>query len=152
MTILDLVVEPSPLLRQVCDDIQAFDDDLHVFVRDMFETMYHFKGIGLAAPQVGVLSRVIVCSYDKKELVLINPIILSGEGKVIMEEGCLSLPDILVNVERYEEITVNAKDINGNELSFTENGMMAIVIQHELDHLDGILITDKGDRIQQEDV
>ena len=152
MTILDLVVEPSPLLRQVCDDIDTFDDDLHVFVRDMFETMYHFKGIGLAAPQVGVLSRVIVCSYDKKKLVLINPIILSGEGKVIMEEGCLSLPDILVNVERYEKITVNAKDINGNELSFTENGMMAIVIQHELDHLDGILITDKGDRIQQEDV
>ena len=106
--------------------------------------MRKHKGIGLAAPQVGVSKRVCICEFENEQLTLINPVITKQITKIESEEGCLSLPNILYNVSRFAQVAVSAFDENGQEFSVVADGMMSIIIQHEMDHLEGILITDKG--------
>jgi peptide deformylase len=148
MTVLDIVLEPNPILHEVCDSVTLFDENLQKFIDDMFDTMKANDGIGLASPQVGVLQRIFICQYKRKKLVCINPKILSASGSVIMEEACLSLPNILAEVHRYEKIQVQAQDRHGESFEMTLTGMMAIIFQHENDHLDGILITKSGKIIE----
>ena len=144
MAILDIIKAPNVLLNQTCKPVSFFDDEVRLLVKNMFDTVSVNKGIGLAAPQVGFLQRIFICFYDSLSLVFVNPVIECFGDRVIQEEGCLSIPDILLNVIRYSHVKVTAFDENGVEFTNTYDGMLAIIIQHENDHLNGILITDKA--------
>tara|TARA_Y100001968_G_C19413392_1_gene747612 strand:- start:873 stop:1334 length:462 start_codon:yes stop_codon:yes gene_type:complete len=141
MTVLTVLEVPNILLSQTADDVVDFDDSLNDFVTDLFDTMHAYKGIGLAAPQVGVLKRLFVCEYDNNCLVCINPTLEVYGDELESEEGCLSIPNILATVTRYSGVKVSAYDINGDLFTQSFDGMMAVVIQHENDHLNGVLIT-----------
>ncbi len=144
---LPITVYPDPLLRLVSEEIPRIDDDLKKLAHDMVESMYESNGIGLAAPQVGVSRRLVV--IDIKDitdgvLYLINPKIVSkGKDKETIEEGCLSLPGLSGKVKRPMEVKVVAQDLEGNELEIEADGLLARCLQHEIDHLDGILFIDK---------
>ncbi|MBC7743266.1 MAG: peptide deformylase [Bdellovibrionaceae bacterium] len=163
MAKLEILTYPNPLLREVSKTVKTFTPDLKKLADDMLETMYDANGIGLAAPQVGQLIRMLVIDtrprdpessrYDdegqteleakiKQPLILINPEIIKGEGKTTFDEGCLSVPSFFETVERFEKVEMKAFDVNGNELRFTVDGLLAIVIQHEMDHLEGTLFID----------
>lgn len=150
MAIKKIITYPNPVLRKKTSPVTVFDHKLKELVMDMAETMYDAPGAGLAANQIGVSLRVLlVDNTDKKEtpeekeyLALINPEIVSGEGKQIDEEGCLSVIDLTADVKRFEKIVVTAQDVEGNTLEFEADEFMARVIQHEVDHLNGILFID----------
>lgn len=144
MAIRDVVIYPNVVLREKCADVIAFDSDLEALVSDMYETMDSYNGIGLAAPQIGLPQRLLVVGYQKVRFPLINPVIISKAGSSRMDEGCLSLPDILVDVERAETVTVRAQNIKGEVVEQTYSGLVATIVQHEMDHLDGKLIIDYG--------
>ena len=144
MGVLDVLEVPNILLGQTAEDVVDFDHALSTFVDDLFDTMHVYKGIGLAAPQVGILKRVFVCQYENKRLVCVNPILELYGDELESEEACLSIPNVLATVTRYSCVKVQAYDINGKRFNQFFDGMMAIVIQHENDHLDGVLITDKS--------
>ncbi len=144
MTVLDIIYSPNPILNQVCDPITDFGDMFQTLIDDMRDTMKANQGIGLAAPQVGVLDRVFICEYEKEFYVCANPVITLGNQEVESEEGCLSLPGLLAVVDRTDDITIEAKDRYGVPFKKTFKGMMAIIMQHENDHLNGVLITDKA--------
>jgi len=136
---------PDPRLRNVAEPVEKVDDEIRQLVDDMFETMYDAPGIGLAAIQINVAKRVIVIdvSEDKSEpLCLINPEILEKEGEETMDEGCLSVPEIYETVTRAEKIRVRALDREGNSFEMHADGLLAVCIQHEIDHLDGKLFVD----------
>lgn len=136
---------PDPRLRNVAEPVEKVDDEIRQLVDDMFETMYDAPGIGLAAIQINVAKRVIVVdvSEDKSEpLCLINPEILEKEGEETMDEGCLSVPEIYETVTRAEKIRVRALDREGNFFEMHVDGLLAVCIQHEIDHLDGKLFVD----------
>ncbi len=143
---LNIVHYPDPILRKVSEEVTEFDEDLQRFLSEMAKAMYRYDGIGLAAPQVGVNKRIIVVDVGKGLLKLVNPVILevSGEEEE-MEEGCLSLPGIYLPVaRRVESIRFKAQDGTGRERVWTGKGLLARVIQHEIDHLDGVLIIDRA--------
>ena len=145
MAILDILRFPDPRLHNKAKQIAEVDAALQRLVDDMLETMYHAPGIGLAATQINVAKRVVVIdiSEDKNQpLVLINPEILERDGKEENEEGCLSVPGIYENVTRAERIRVTAQDREGQPFELDAEGLLAICIQHELDHLDGKLFVD----------
>lgn len=145
MAVLPVLRFPDPQLRTVAKPVEAVDSDIKNFIDDMFETMYDENGVGLAATQVNTHIRIFVVdvSEDKSDpLVFINPEITDKQGLVINEEGCLSVPHSYAKVERAETVTVKALDKNGEEFSLTADGLKAICIQHELDHLDGKLFVD----------
>jgi len=144
MGVLSVLIHPDPILRQRAVDVTVFDSHLKKLTDDMFDTMVAYNGIGLAAPQVGVLDRLFVVCYDNQKYVFANPKIVFSEGVTCNEEGCLSLPDILLDVTRSKTVTVEAQDVQGKPFSLTDSGMIAVIMQHEHDHLDGILIIDKG--------
>lgn len=144
VTVLPVLIYPDPILRQRAVDVTVFDVNLEKLVDDMFETMAHYKGIGLAAPQIGVLDRLFILGFEGQEVVFVNPKIVKSDGLTTNEEGCLSLPNVLLNVDRSETITVEATDIKGRPFTLTDSGMIAVIVQHEADHLEGILIIDKG--------
>ena len=144
MTVLSVVEYPDDVLRRATDDVVDFDESLSVLVQDMFQTMLHYHGVGLAAPQVGLSKRVIVAGYEGQMVSLINPEIVDKKGSVEDIEGCLSLPGIQVRVTRAETIEVKAKDLNGKDIHSVYRGFFARIIQHEVDHLFQTLITDKG--------
>ena len=136
---------PDSRLRNVAGPVEKVDDEIRQLVDDMFETMYDAPGIGLAAIQINVPQRVIVIdiSEDKSEpLCLINPEILEKEGEESMDEGCLSVPEIYETVTRAEKIRVRALDRDGNSFEMDADGLLAVCIQHEIDHLDGKLFVD----------
>ena len=136
---------PDSRLRNVARPVEKVDDEIKQLVDDMFETMYDAPGIGLAAIQINVPQRVIVIdvSEDKSEpLCLINPEILEKEGEESMDEGCLSVPEIYETVTRAEKIRVRALDRDGNSFEMDADGLLAVCIQHEIDHLDGKLFVD----------
>ena len=142
LTILEF---PDPRLRTKARPVEAVDDALRTLIDDMFETMYAAPGIGLAATQVDVHRRLLVTdvSADRTEPhVLINPEILGKDGKVVSEEGCLSVPGYFAEVERAESIRVRYTDRNGDEQEMDAEGLQAVCIQHEIDHLDGKLFVD----------
>ena len=145
MAILEILHFPDNRLRQKGVDVENFDESLHTIVKDMLETMYLEKGIGLAAIQVNIIKNIIVIDVSEKRnepLVLINPVITKKEKKIQFEEGCLSVPGFYEKVDRYDLIEYEAKDTDGQKYNGKAEGLLAVCIQHELDHLNGKLFVD----------
>jgi len=145
MAKLKILEFPDSRLRTKATLIDIVDDQLRAFIDDMFETMYEAPGIGLAATQVNVHKRVLVTdvSVEKDEpLVLINPLILEKDGVIVTDEGCLSVPGYYEEVERAEHIKVRFLDRQGDDVELEAHGLLAVCIQHEMDHLDGKLFVD----------
>jgi peptide deformylase len=144
VSILDIRVLGDPMLRRETQPVAALSDGLRLLIDDMFETMRAAKGIGLAAPQVGRLERIAVVDLggDSAPLALVNPEVLSMEGSVKGEEGCLSIPDVFDDVERSGAITVRALDRHGVEFTVAGSELLARCLQHEIDHLHGRLFID----------
>ena len=145
MAILDILHFPDPRLRNKAKPVAQVDDSIRRLIDDMLETMYQAPGIGLAATQVNVAKRVVVIDISEERdepLCLINPEILSKEGVEQMEEGCLSVPGVYELVSRANQIRVSALDREGNHLEMEAEGLLAVCIQHELDHLEGKLFVD----------
>ena len=147
MAVLEIQTDDAPILRQKAAPIQEINAELNPFIEDMFETMYEAQGIGLAAPQVGVSKRIIVVDIEKHQpeyprIALINPVITLNVGEEMGEEGCLSLPGMRGIVRRAAIVKVEGLLPNGNEIEFDASNLMARVLQHEIDHLNGILFTD----------
>ena len=143
-------------LRRKARPVEVFDKRLHTLLDDMAETMYSADGAGLAAPQVGILRRVVVIDVGEGIIELINPEILSAEGEQINPEGCLSIPGRRCTVARPQKVVVKAQDRNGDPFELTGEGFLAIAVSHELDHLDGVLYIDKmiedvSDKLDDED-
>jgi len=157
MTILNVLRFPDERLRTVAKEVTEVNEEIQSFVQDMFETMYDENGIGLAATQVNNHIRIFITDVSEDQdnaIVFINPEITKKDGKVINEEGCLSVPHCYAKVERAETVTVKALDKDGNEFEYDAEGLQAICIQHELDHLNGKLFVDylsplKRDRIKK---
>lgn len=142
---LDIVLYPDQGLREVCQSVGEMNDQLDKLIDDMFYTMYHAPGIGLAAPQVAVQERVIVVDVSEGKddpIALINPEIVQSAGTITWEEGCLSIPDIYAKVNRPSEILVRAMNRDGKQIEMEASELLAVCIQHEIDHLDGKLFVD----------
>ena len=178
MAIHEIIEVPDPRLKTVSTDVTAFDDDLKTLISDMFETMYAANGIGLAAIQIGVPHRVLVidlqpedpdaepeqCDHDhgdgephthavlmKQPRVFVNPVIVDpAEQVATYQEGCLSVPEIYADVDRPEACTVEYKDVDGKAHTEELTGLMATCIQHEMDHLEGILFIDHLSRLKKQ--
>ena len=153
MAKLDILRYPDKRLRQVARPVTEFDESLKTLCEDMADTMYAAPGIGLAAIQVNVPLRVVVIdlSENKNELqTLINPVITRKEGSVSMQEGCLSVPEIYADVERAAEVTVQAQGMDGSPFEIEADELLAVCIQHEIDHLDGKVFVDYLSRIKQD--
>jgi peptide deformylase len=142
MSVLRLHLLGSPVLRQHSTQVKVVDDDVRRLVGDMLETMDAAKGIGLAANQVGVARRVAVVDVDGDRFAMIDPRIVESEGRATAEEGCLSIPEIFADVTRPDRVVIEALDADGNLYRKDATGLKARVIQHEIDHLDGILFLD----------
>jgi len=145
MSILNILHYPDERLRTRAEAVHEVDDDIRSIIDDMFETMYEAPGIGLAATQANVHKQIIVIdtSEDKSQpLCLINPEILSKSGEQEMDEGCLSVPGVYASVQRCENIRVKALDRDGNTFEMDAQGLLAVCIQHEMDHLAGKLFVD----------
>lgn len=157
MAILEVLRFPDPRLRTVAKPVEKVDAKIKQFVADMFDTMREENGIGLAATQVNTHKRIVVIDVSEEQaepLVLINPEIIERSGSTISEEGCLSVPNNYAKVERAEQVTVKAINLDGEEFTKEADGLLAICIQHELDHLVGKLFVDylsplKRQRIQK---
>jgi peptide deformylase len=144
MAVLSVRRYGDPILRQKAEAVAEITPEIQRIIADMVETMYHQVGIGLAAPQVGVSIRLILVDDGSRgPRALINPTIIEGRGSIRGEEGCLSIPGIFGEVERSEWVRVEAKDAEGQPLAFEARGLQARVIQHEMDHLDGVLFIDR---------
>ncbi|CAN7181533.1 peptide deformylase [Rhizobium sp. LjRoot30] len=156
MTIKPLIILPDPLLRQVSAPVERVDAELTRLADDMLETMYDAPGIGLAAIQIGVPRRLLVIDLakegeDKQPQVFINPQILSSsDARSVYEEGCLSIPDYYAEVERPAEIEVKYLDRDGTEKTVKADGLLATCLQHEIDHLNGVLFIDYISRLKRE--
>ncbi len=145
MALRSIRMEEDPILRKQSRKVEKFDERLQILIDDMFETMYDANGVGLAGVQIGVLKQVIVIDTGEpgEKLVLINPEIVASSGEQKTPEGCLSLPGRCGIVERPEEVTIRALDRTGEEYTKTGTGLLAKAFCHEIDHLSGILFTDK---------
>lgn len=143
MALRNIVKMGDPLLRKKCKVVDTFDEKLWQLLDDMNETLDHAEGLGLAAPQVGILKRVCIVEYDDKLYELVNPVLISSKGKCVDNEGCLSVVGFRGLVERPKQIDIEYFDRHGNKVSFHAEGYFARVFLHEMDHLDGILFSDK---------
>jgi len=155
MAILDILVYPDERLRRVAKPVKSVDSRIQTLVKDMFETMYDANGIGLAATQVDVHEQVIVMdlSEDRNEpRVLINPQIIEKDGEQIYDEGCLSVPEYYAPVKRAEYIKITALDEQGEIYELETGGLLAVCIQHEMDHLAGKVFVDYLSRLKQDRV
>jgi peptide deformylase len=142
--IYKVVLYGDPVLETRAAEITDFNDELRTLAADMFETMYHAHGVGLAAPQIGISKRIAVIDVTFKEdpaakLVIVNPTIIQKQGKQTASEGCLSIPDFREPVTRAEKATVRAQDLDGKWFEMSGDGLLARAFQHEIDHLDGKL-------------
>jgi peptide deformylase len=156
MAIRTIVSTPDPVLRRKAKKVAAVDKDVLALIDDMVETMRAAPGVGLAAPQIGVSQQIIVVEYGneedeeapKKLYAVINPEIISAsEEKIVGTEGCLSIPRIAGDVERHEKIVVKGMNRQGKLVKFKLSGWIARIFQHEIDHLDGILYTDRAQKV-----
>lgn len=153
MAKLEILKFPDPRLRQKAKPIERVDDAIRRLADDMLETMYDAPGIGLAATQVGVAKQLIVIDVSEERnqpLVLINPEIVNAEGEETMEEGCLSVPGFYETVKRAERVEVRALDRDGNPLELNLDGLLAVCVQHEIDHLHGKLFVDYLSKLKRE--
>ena len=142
MSLRSLHLLGSPVLRQRSAEVSAVDDDVRRVIDDMFETMEAARGVGLAANQVGLARRVAVIDAEGHRFAMINPVLVETEGRATAEEGCLSIPDIFGDVTRAERVVLEALDREGQPFRLAAEGLTARAIQHEIDHLDGILFLD----------
>lgn len=142
MTVLDIHVLGSPILREQAVPVGAITDDIRRLVDSMFETMYVAKGIGLAAPQVGRSERLFVCDVDDVRHVFINPELVASSGRAKAEEGCLSMPDLFGEIERPDLVHMRGTDLDGQTFEVEANELLGRCLQHELDHLNGRLFID----------
>jgi peptide deformylase len=151
MSLREIVTYPDPVLAEIAKPVDEITDEIRVLAQDLIDTMLQADGIGLAANQVNVPLRMIAVlenprsenpAEKKRAFVCINPEIVSAEGDLVWEEGCLSLPDITDKVKRKETIVVNALDLEGKPVSINAQGLMAVVFQHEIDHLNGKVFID----------
>ena len=144
---LDIRTFGDPVLKTRAVPVESFDESLAHLTQDMLATMRDKEGVGLAANQVGRLKRVLVAAVEDEEYVIVNPVLTNrAETKEKASEGCLSIPGIQVDVERPIAVTVSAQDVSGKPLHLEASGLLARVLQHEVDHLDGVLILDRTDR------
>ncbi len=155
MAILKIKTYPDGVLRTHARPVDSVNRDIRKLVDDMAETMYEAPGIGLAANQVGELKRVVVIDIQKEGestglITLINPEIIERRGSTAVEEGCLSVPDFYSEVKRAEEVRVRALNVDGKEIEIDARGLLAVVLQHEIDHLNGKLFIDRLNPIKRE--
>jgi peptide deformylase len=157
MALREVLRFPDRRLAEVSEPIEEVTDEIRVLAKDMLDVMYDEPGIGLAAPQVGETVRLIVVDTEwteegseKSPLVLLNPEIVEREGKLSWTEGCLSVPDFQAEVERAERVRLLATDLEGRELVIDAEELQAVCLQHEVDHLDGILFIDRISRLKRE--
>lgn len=151
----EILIWPHPVLKQKALPVAKVDDSIRALVKDMFETMYSAEGVGLAAPQVGVLQRVIVLDTtprqpELKPIAMINPEIISREGKTTYTEGCLSIPGESEDVDRAAIVTVRFLDLDGQAQTLRCEGLLSIAVQHEADHLDGTVFVDHVSTLKRE--
>ncbi len=146
MAIRNIVTLGDDVLRKVCRTQMQFDERLHTILDDMKDTMYKADGVGLAAPQIGILRRYCIIDVGDGLIELINPVITEVEGSQTDNEGCLSLPNRFEEVTRPMKVSVRAQDRNGNNFTVTGEGLKARALCHEIDHLDGILYIDKSNK------
>jgi peptide deformylase len=157
MPILEIATLPDPILRRKAHKVTEFDQDLKTLIADMIDTMRDAPGVGLAAPQVSISSRIVVVEYgeqedekDKKLYVVVNPeLIFPNPEKIVGVEGCLSVPGLVGEVERYQDVLVRGLNRQGKPIKIKASGWLARIFQHEVDHLDGIVYTDLATRIWQ---
>lgn len=156
MTIRPIILLPDPVLRQISTPVERVDEGVRKFADDLFETMYDAPGIGLAAIQVGEPRRMLVIDLAKEgepkaPQVFINPEILSrADEPAIYEEGCLSIPDYYAEVERPKEVTIRYLDLDGKQQEMKADGLLAVCLQHEIDHLNGVLFIDHISRLKRD--
>jgi peptide deformylase len=154
----DILILPDPVLRKVAAPVETVDDRIRALADDMLETMYAAPGVGLAAPQVGVLERVVVCDCagegeERQPMALVNPEIRwTSEERKVHEEGCLSIPDYTEDVTRPARVRVGYLDLAGEPREVEADGLLAVCLQHEIDHLDGVLFIDHLSRLKRERV
>lgn len=148
MAILRIRTDEDPILRKKSREIETFDDNLKQLIDDMYETMYQAEGVGLAAVQIGKLKRMLVIDdYEGSKLVMINPKRVEESGDVEALEGCLSVPERVGKVKRFETVKVEYQTADGEETAIEAEGFLARIMQHEMDHLDGILYTDLAEEM-----
>jgi len=157
MPVRTILKYPDARLREKSEPVTAFDQDLRDLAQDLAETMLAVPGAGLAAPQVGVLQRLIVVAgaendedFDERTMVLVNPRIIRADGEQVYAEGCLSVLDLQEKVRRAAEVTVAFEDLEGRPCELTADGRRAVILQHELDHLDGVLLLDHLSQLKRE--
>lgn len=151
MAIRVIVKDPDPVLREIARPVPKITPNIHKLLDDMAETMYDAPGVGLAAPQIGILKRVIVMDVgDEHGLIeLINPEVIAKEGEQFGPEGCLSIPGLTGDVRRANKVTVKGLDRHGNEITIEGTELLARCILHEVDHLNGVLFTDVAESVYQ---
>jgi peptide deformylase len=155
MAVLEILTYPNPLLKKPCCEVETVDEETREFIKDMVETMYSANGIGLAASQVGVFKKIIVLDVSPIDpqhdlMAMLNPEIVTGEGEIDHEEGCLSVPDCFEKVRRKEKVQVRGMDPDGRKIEMNAEGILAVTLQHEIDHLNGVLILDKISGLKRE--
>jgi len=142
----------DPVLKSRATVIKEFDDSLHRLAEDMLQTMREHEGVGLAANQVGRLKRILVAAVEDEEFAIVNPVVSSSsEERQLGPEGCLSIPGIQVDVERPTAITLTGLNLEGEPIQLEAEGLIARIFQHEIDHLDGVLILDRTDRASRKE-
>ncbi|MCM2999530.1 peptide deformylase [Paenibacillus cellulositrophicus] len=151
MAIRIIVKEPDEVLHKTAKEVKEVTPNVKKLLNDMADTMYDAEGVGLAAPQVGILKRLIVVDVgDEHGLIkMVNPEIVAKDGEQFGPEGCLSIPGLNGDVRRAEQVTVKGLDENGKEVTITGTGLLARCFQHEIDHLDGVLFTDIAERVYE---
>lgn len=164
MSLLEILTYPDSRLAEKSRAVERVDDEVRTLIDDMLETMYAAEGIGLAAPQIGVTLRLIVldCSWrtaeggegvvaeSKDPMAILNPAVTARDGEIVWEEGCLSVPGYTDQVQRSAKVTVEGLDRNGDPLRLEAEGLLAVCLQHEIDHLEGILFVDRLSRLKQQ--
>ena len=152
MPLLNILLFPDPRLKKVAEPIQQINDNIKQTVHDLFQTMYHAEGIGLAATQANIHQRIIVIDVSEKRnepLCLINPVTTKQDGSISWEEGCLSFPDIYTKVKRFTSVTVEYQDLDYKLQTISTDGLLSICLQHEIDHLNGITFHDRISPLKQ---
>lgn len=142
MAIRNVVTEPDEILHKNTREVTVFDEKLGQLIDDMFETMYHKDGVGLAAPQIGILRKICVIDIGDGKIELVNPVIVKQSGKQYANEGCLSCPEIFGTTERPKKVTVRAYNRNGELYEIKGTDLLARALCHEIDHLSGVLFTE----------
>ncbi len=153
MSVLEILLHPNPKLREKAEPITEINKEVFKFANDMWETMYHDRGVGLAATQVGVKQRLIVVDVSDKgnePMCLINPELVDTHGEILGQEGCLSFPGIYIPVGRPETIKVKFLNEHGEEKTLEADGLLSRCIQHEIDHLNGVVFIDHVSRMKRE--